>query len=249
MLPYDFSLIFFIFVVQAAGYLIKGLVGFGNPVLTAPLLSLALDNSVISPSGLLIDGPTNAWISWRNRRSIEWKMILPLTASCLLGVIPGTMLLKLSLPWVIKAILGVFVTAIGIEMATRGQRKAAVGRPGFQYVVAFISGIFAGLYGINLLIVAYLERTSRDHSAFKGSMCILFLAENIFRLVMYLVTGIFTVESLWVTLFTIPGAVLGLWIGTRLESRISEKNANRAVILLFLLSGISILCKSLLFHS
>lgn len=243
------SLIFFIFIVQAAGYLIKGLVGFGNPVLTAPLLSLALDNSVISPSGLLIDGPTNAWISWRNRRSIDWKVILPLTAACLLGVIPGTMLLKLSLPWVIKAILGLFVTGIGLEMATRGQRKASVGRPGFQYVVAFISGIFAGLYGINLLIVAYLERTSRDHSAFKGSMCILFLAENIFRFVLYLATGIFTVDALWVTLFTIPGAVLGLWLGARLETRISEKNANRAVILLFLLSGISILVKSLLFHS
>lgn len=242
------GLLLYIFLVQTAGFIIKGLVGFGNPLLTGPLLSLRLDNAVISPGGLLIDAPTNAWISWKNRHSFDWRAILPLTLAVLCGVIPGTLLLKLSLPWIIKALLGVLVIGIGLEMATRGQRPSGRDRPWLRYSIAFVSGVCAGLYGINLLVVAYLERTSRDYRAFKGSMCFLFLSENLFRILVYWVSGIFTRDALLLSAVTIPAAVLGLWLSARLEPHIPEKIARKGVIFLFLLSGISVLSKALLFH-
>lgn len=244
-----FGLAAYIFLVQTAGYIIKGLIGFGNPMITGPLLSLRLDNAVISPAGLLIDGPTNAYISWKNRKSFDRRRILPLTIAVLLGVIPGTLLLKASLPWIIKAVLGVLVIGIGVEMATRSNCSGGKDRPFLRYVIAFVSGIFAGLYGINLLIVAYLERAAQDHSEFKGSMCFLFLMENLFRTILYAVTGIFTMDALWLALITVPAAILGLFIGGRVESRLSETNVKKGVILLFLLSGVSVLAKALLFHT
>lgn len=242
------GLIAYIFLVQTAGYIIKGLIGFGNPLLTGPLLSLRLDNAVISPAGLLVDGPTNAYIAWKNRKNFDWRRILPLTIAVLLGVIPGTLLLKASLPWIIKAVLGLLVIGIGMEMATRNHRTAGRDHPLLRYAVAFISGIFAGLYGINLLIVAYLERTAQDHSEFKGSMCFLFLTENLFRIVLYAATGIFTKAALILSVLTVPAAVLGLWIAGRVESRLSQTKVQKGVILLFLLSGISVLMKALLYH-
>ena len=243
------GLVVYVFLVQTAGYAVKGLIGFGNPVLTGPLLSLRLDNAVISPAGLLIDGPANAYIAWKNRKNFDWRRILPLTAAVLLGVLPGTLLLKASLPWVIKAVLGLLVIGIGVEMATRGGRPAGRDRPVLRYGVAFVSGVFAGLYGINLLIVAYLERTAQDHSAFKGSLCFLFLTENLYRTALYAATGIFTRESLLLALLTVPAAVLGLWLGGRAEAHLSRQKVQKGVILLFLLSGVSVLVKALLFHS
>lgn len=243
------GLIAYVFLVQAAGFFIKGLMGFGNPLLTAPLLSLRLDNAVISPSGLLVDAPTNAYIVWKNRHSFRWQTMVPLTLAVLAGVIPGTLLLKASLPWIIKALLGVLVMGAGVEMATRGTRPGGKDRPWVRYCVAFVSGVFAGLYGINLLIVAYLERTAKDHSEFKGGMCFLFLAENLFRGLLYFISGIFTREVMILTLITVPGAILGLWLGGRMESRLSEERAKKGVILIFLLSGLSVLVKALMFHT
>lgn len=247
----DFTLLLacYIFTIQTAGYVIKGLIGFGNPLLTGPLLSMWLDNSVITPGNLVIDAPTNAYIVWKNRKSFEWRRMIPLTLAVLAGVVPGTLLLKLALPWVIKAILGILVLAIGIEMATRDRYSMRSPHPAVQYVVAFISGIFAGLYGINLLIVAYLERTSDSHSAFKGSICLLFCAENLFRIILYLLTGIFTKASLILALLTLPAAGLGIWISSLLEPRISKERFKQGVLVLFLFSGASILVKALVLHA
>lgn len=54
----------FIFAAQLLAYLVKGLIGFGNPLISAPILSMGLDNVVITPGTLLLDCPVNAWITW-----------------------------------------------------------------------------------------------------------------------------------------------------------------------------------------
>ena len=88
------------------------------------------------------------------------------------GVIPGTLLLRFSMPWVIKTVLGVVVVLLGLEMATRSLRPVKPDRkdrPWLRLAVSAFSGVCAGLFGINMFIVAYLQRTARDYSEFKGS--------------------------------------------------------------------------------
>ena len=214
----------FIFAAQLLAYLVKGLIGFGNPLISAPILSMGLDNVVITPGTLLLDCPVNAWITWKNRRSFQWRRILPLLAVNLCGIIPGTLLLRFSLPWVIKTVLGVIVVFLGLEMATRNLRSIRPereDRPWLRLVVSAFSGVSAGLFGINLFIVAYLQRTARDYDEFKGSMCFLFFGENAVRLVVYAVTGLLTRQVLLFGLASLPAAVLALalaaWLGPRLE--------------------------------
>lgn len=174
----------FIFAAQLLAYLVKGLIGFGNPLISAPILSMGLDNVVITPGTLLLDCPVNAWITWKNRHSFQWRKILPLLAANFCGVIPGTLLLRFSMPWVIKTVLGVVVVLLGLEMATRSLRPVKPDRkdrPWLRLAVSAFSGVCAGLFGINMFIVAYLQRTARDYSEFKGSMCFLFFGENAVR--------------------------------------------------------------------
>ena len=133
------GIIAFIFLAQCLAYTVKGLIGFGNPLISAPLLSMRLDNIVITPGTLLLDCPVNGYITWKNRRSFQWRRILPLLLANLCGVIPGTLLLRFSLPWIIKTALGIVVIFLGLEMATRNLRPVRAGRdfPWLRLVVAF----------------------------------------------------------------------------------------------------------------
>ena len=242
----------FIFAAQLLAYLVKGLIGFGNPLISAPILSMGLDNVVITPGTLLLDCPVNAWITWKNRRSFQWRKILPLLAVNLCGIIPGTLPLRFSMPWVIKTVLGVIVVFLGLEMATRNLRSIRPereDRPWLRLVVSAFSGVSAGLFGINLFIVAYLQRTARDYDEFKGSMCFLFFGENAVRLVVYAVTGLLTRQVLLFGLASLPAAVLALALAAWLGPRLEEGKLQKGAIVLFLLGGVSIIVKSVVFHT
>ena len=241
----------FIFCAQFLAYTVKGLIGFGNPLISAPILSMRLDNVVITPGTLLLDCPVNGYITWKNRRSFQWRKILPLMAANLCGVIPGTLLLRFSLPWVIKTALGVVVVFLGLEMATRALRPARGGKDllWLRLVVAFFSGACSGLFGINMFIVAFLQRTAKDYSEFKGSMCFLFFGENIFRLCTYAVNGLLTPDVLLFSAVSVPAAALAMLLAVRVGPRLDEGKLQKAAIVLFILGGVSIIVKSLLFHT
>ena len=241
----------FVFCAQFLAYAVKGLIGFGNPLISAPILSMRLDNVVITPGTLLLDCPVNGYITWKNRHSFQWRKILPLLLANLCGVIPGALLLRFSLPWVIETVLGIVGVMLGLEMATRSLRPARAGkdRPWLRLVVSFFSGVCSGLFGINMFIVAYLQRTARDYSEFKGSMCFLFLGENLFRLCTYAVNGLLTRDVWLFGAVSVPAAALAMLLAVRLGPRLDEKKLQKAAIVLFILGGVSIIVKSLLLHT
>lgn len=242
----------FIFGVQLAAYTIKWLIGFGNPLISAPLLSMRLDNTLITPGGLLPDLLINSRIAWQNRTHFNRQKILPLLLAMLAGVIPGTMLLRLSLPWVIKAVLGLVVIFLGVEMATRSLRPVRAERKELlflRYLVAFFSGMCAGLFGINMFLVAYLQRQARDYDEFKGSICFLFFGENLFRTCVCLCSGLLTGTVLQFSLISILAAVLAMGAARLLAPHIREDRLKKLSIFFFILGGVSITVKSLLFHT
>lgn len=241
----------FIFFVQCLAYTIKGLIGFGNPLISAPLLSMRLDNVILTPGTLLMDLPINGYITWKNRRSFQSRRILPLLAANVCGIIPGVLLLRSSLPWVIKALLGVVVVFLGLEMATRNLRPVRAGRdlPWLRLAVAFFSGICGGLFGINMFIVAYLQRTAKDYSEFKGSLCFLFFGENVFRLCTYAVSGMLTRDVLLVGLCSVPAAALAMLLANLLGPRLDEGKLQKGAIVLFILGGVSVIFKAVVFHT
>lgn len=241
----------FVFAVQVLSYTIKWMIGFGNPLISGPLLSMRLDNALITPGGLPVDLCVNACITWQNRQRIAPRRILPLLLCMMAGVAPGTWLLRFSMPWVLKALLGLVVVFLGLEMATRDRRPVRQGRewPWVKFVVAFFSGLCAALFGINMFLVAYLQRTARDYDEFKGSVCFLFLGENIFRTAVYAIAGLLTPASLVFAGVSLVGCLCARLVAKLLARRISEERLYRLAIVFFLLGGVSIIVKSVVFRA
>ena len=153
-----FSLGCYIFIIVACAFVVKGLAGFGDPLISNPLLALKLDNRDITPGLLPVSLILNAYIVLKNRKNFCFKIVASIALWVLLGIIPGTLLLKLGAPWIIKVILGILIIGLGVEMLTRDKSKKFQPNPVIKAIMCFLSGVTAGLFGINLLFVIYLER-------------------------------------------------------------------------------------------
>lgn len=222
-------------------YFIKGLCGFANTLVFSTILSFSTNNVNISPVELVLGLPSNIMISYKERKSVDWKVCLPLAGLVLLGDIPGILMLKNTDTQVIKEIFGFVIIAIGLEMLFREYMGSAKKSQILLSVIGVLSGILCGLYGIGALLAAYMGRVTDNSSAFKGNLCIVFLIDNLFRLVMYSVTGIITVDTLKQSVILIPFMGLGLYLGMKGSSFLDEKKIKKLVIIMLILSGISLI--------
>lgn len=237
----------YLFLAVLAAFFIKGITGFGNTLVMAPLFSFVVSNRFTTPVDLIISIPTNAWLVWKNRASINFRTVLPLSIMLLAGVIPGIMLLKTGNDLVLKMVLGIVIVALGLEMLYRKPPEQTGGdksNKALLAVVGLVSGVLAGMYGISAFLVAYISRTSADRSQFRANLCSLFLVDNIFRLIWYSAAGIMTTEIIRFTLFMAPAVVLGMYLGTKVDTGLKEDTVRKATIYLLVISGALLLVKS-----
>lgn len=220
-------------------YFVKGLCGFGNTLVFTSILGFGNNNIDITPVDLMLTYPPNLILTWKNRKSLKAKIYLPLTALVLVGIIPGALLLKNVGAHAIKVVFGAVIILIGIEMFFRSiSSKKMKESKLLLLVIGILSGVLSGMFGIGALLAAYVGRVTTSDSAFKANISFVFAAENTFRIVLYLILGIITIESVKLALFAMPFVLLGLWLGMKSAQTIDEKWVNRLVILLLIVSGI-----------
>ncbi len=222
-------------------YFVKGLCGFANTLVFSTILSFNTNNVNISPVELVLGLPSNIMISYKERKSVQWKVCLPLAGLILLGDILGILLLKNTNTQVIKGIFGFVIIAIGVEMLLREYMRKTKKSQLLLITIGILSGILCGLYGIGALLAAYMGRVTDNSSSFKGNLCIVFLIDNLFRLVMYGVTGIITLATLKQSVILFPFMALGLFLGMKGSSFLDEKKIKKLVIIMLILSGVSLI--------
>lgn len=231
--------IIFYFVSICAAFVVKGLAGFGDPLLYTPLLSLALPNSVITPGLAPVSLLLNAGVVWKNRRHFSARVVLPIAAFVLLGIVPGTLLLKFGSPQWLKLLLGLLIIGLGAEMLTRKPGGSGAVNVYVRAAVSFCSGVMAGLFGINLLFLAYMERVAVNREEFRANACFVFFLDSCFRTVLLLAGGMYGRESLLLSLVALPAALAGMKLGGLLDRRLSDGVSRRLIIWVFILGGVS----------
>lgn len=237
-----------IFLSVTAAYIVKGLCGFANTLVFSTLAGFSTDNVNISPVDLLLGYPSNLYIAWSERRGIDLKLCAPLCALVILGCIPGAFLLKHADARSIKIFFGAVVVGIALEMYVRNRKQENMpqkGSPVLMVLIGLFSGILCGMFGVSALLVAYVSRTTKNQSQFRANNCIVFAVENTFRLLLYLTSGILTIQVAKTALCLLPFMALGLGIGIFFQKRIPERTAKTAVVLLLVLSGLSLIASNL----
>jgi hypothetical protein len=233
------------FIATICAFFVKGLCGFANTLVFTTILSFGNNNINISPVELLLGYPTNAILAWKERKSIQWSICIPLSILVIVGSIPGALFLKNADTHVIKMVFGFVIILIGIEMLLREIRAKKVKQSKIVLgMIGIFSGLLCGLYGIGALLGAYVSRVTDDSHSFKANICIVFLVENTFRIILYTMWKIITFDVLKQAVSLFPMMLMGLFLGMISSKIVEEKMVKKLVSVMLMISGIALVMNS-----
>lgn len=226
-------------------FFIKGLCGFANTLIFTSIMGFGANNINISPVELILGIPTNVILTWKNRKKLKASLVIPLSVLLLIGSIPGAFFLKNVNAQYVKLFFGILVTLIALDMLIREkyQKKSTPNRI-ILAIVGLISGVLCGMFGIGILLALYINRITESSSEFKANLCAVFIVDNLFRVVLYSVTGIITLDSLRYSGMLMPVMLLALYLGMLCGKHMSETWVKRIVIVLLIISGIALVIKN-----
>lgn len=229
-------------------FFIKGLCGFANTLVFTSIMGFGEANVNISPVELILGFPSNLILTWKNRKKLNPSVFIPLAALVLCGSIPGAILLKNLNVQYLKIVCGIVIVLIGIEMMFREFKSSKVKESKILLgIIGLLSGILCGLFGIGALLAAYVGRVTKTTDEFKANISAVFIVENTFRIILYSVIGVITLESIKNAALLMPVMLIGLFLGIKSGQILDDKLVKKIVIVLLIISGIVLVANNIIF--
>ena len=237
------------YVIAAAGvgaaYVIFGITTFGAALFTVPLLSYFFPLQFVLPMAVLLDVTAALALGTRFSREADKSELKLMVPASLIGAVLGvTLLVNLPRAATVGA-LGAFLIAYGSYTLRHGTDVSAVGR-GWAPVAGLTGGALGTLFGIGAPPYAiYLSRRKSDILAFRATLSNMVLFSVSIRALVFLASGLMLADRVIGFAMLAPFALAGLWVGVRLQRRISRAATLRLVSVLLLLIGASLIYRAL----
>ena len=238
----EFAPLIYAAVVLFLAYLIRGIAGFGSGLIAVPLLAQVFPVQEVVPVVVFLDYVGSASQGLRNREAIAWREQLPLIPFSLLGVAAGLTLLTLAQEALLAQALGVFVILYAIYQllplpTLRGSRL-------FALPLGFMGGFVGTIFGTGgPFYVIYLGLRALEKTAFRATFAINFLIDGAIRLGAFGLFGFFKGGVLMGSIAALPIVALGLWVGGRIHTELSQQAYLRIISLVVFVSGVALLFK------
>lgn len=203
-------------------------------------------NADITPVELLISFPSNLIMILRNRAGLAVRLFLPMVVTLYAGILGGIWILKNVDVSSVKILFGIAVIFIAFYMEFGSRLKLSIAKNKVSLIITeLVSGLLCGLFGLGALLAACMMELTDDDRSFKANLSMVFLCDNIFRLVMYSVTGIITAAAIKTALVLLPFMALALAAGMKTASVLKPLAVRKIVIFLLIVSGIALIVLSL----
>jgi len=221
-----------------AGALVFGLTGFGSALITIPLashlvplpfaLALFALADLVSAFGVGLENP-------RNAVRAEWTRLVPMI---LAGTAVGVTAL-VNLPRAVgMLLLGVFVLSFALYSVVSAR---------WALLAGFVGGITSSLFGAGGPPYAiYLSQRGLTKEQFRATLGFATMTSISLRVAAFLVTGLLLDARVWIAAaVAAPCAFAGIAVSRRVFRLISRDALLRAVTVVLLVSGASLIVRAL----
>jgi uncharacterized membrane protein YfcA len=229
-----------------AGALVFGLTGFGSALITIPLashfvplpfaLALFALADLVSAFGVGLENP-------RNAVRAEWTRLVPMI---LAGTAVGVTAL-VNLPRAVgMLLLGVFVLSFALYSFVRRAGSRVISAR-WAWLAGFAGGITSSLFGAGGPPYAiYLSQRGLTKEQFRATLGFATMTSISLRVAAFLVTGLLLDARVWIAAaVAAPCAFAGIAVSRRVFRLISRDALLRAVTVVLLVSGASLIVRAL----
>lgn len=231
--------------VVLGAYFVRGVSGFGSGLVSVPLLALMFPLQEVVPFVVVTDLTASLLLGRANRKAIAWSEIAPLLPGSLAGVVFGTVLLLLLDRSRLLVGLGLVVVFFGLRslLGLEGSRPAS---RLWALPASLAGGTMGALFGTGgPPYVIYLRHRIRDKGVFRATTSALLLFDGGLRVAAFAIAGLlFEARLLTSYLAALPLMGLGLALGHRVHLALSPATFGRAIGVLLVASGLSLLWKA-----
>lgn len=230
--------IIFLFVLFLANA-IQAITGFAGTVLAMPpsILLIGMDEAKVVLNAM-------AWISGlliavQNYRYINFKELLKMIIIMFVGMIMGMKLYTFFPVSQLLVFYGVVVIIIGVKNLII--RKKFNLNQGVLIGVLLVAGMIHGMFvSGGALLVIYATSVLKDKNEFRATIAPIWVVLNTVMMMDYMSKGLVTSHSLWLIGVSILPLVLAIWLGNKLQKRVSQKTFLNLTYVLLIVSGLSI---------
>lgn len=230
------------------GYLVFGLTGFGSALVIIPLLSWTWPLSAIVPTVLLLDVLASISHTGMNLQKVRWSAVPKVLPFAILGAGLASQLTDWGeSQWAIGT-LGLYICWAALRGLMPRSARVHQARLLANAVGGTLMGLIETLFGTaGPVVMAWLTQQERNMDDARATAPLLILLVVCIALATNAFSGRSDLHlTFFQTVWLAPVALIGGWIGHQLNARLRHAAAAHAVHAVLLLSGLSLVLRSVL---
>lgn len=224
--------------------LVRSALGFGEALISVPLLALVMPVDQAAPTAVLVSITIALVIVIQDWHMVHASSALWLVISTLAGIPFGLLLLKALSEPVVEAVLGGVVLAFSAH-ALGSRRDYHLKDDRMAVFFGFTAGVLGGAYGMNgppLAVFGSLRRWSPEN--FRATLQAYFLPASLAGMAGYWLAGLWTPAVNHFYFVSLPGVLLAVFLGRALNQRLHDRRFISYVHLGLILIGATLLMKA-----
>ena len=248
-------IVFFLVILLAN--IIQGITGFAGTILAMPPSLMLVGYSVAKPVLNVLGLLSGIYVFVGHREHVSWKEVKKIVAVMAVSILLGILIKGLfegKEPLLYK-LLGIFVILLsiqgGLSLRRKGADENAESRSAaqaadspFSYVILVLAGIVHGIFvSGGPLLISYLTKKIKDKVSFRATISTVWIFLNTLIMLDDIRAGFWTGGLLITQLISLPFLFAGMYIGSRLYVRMSQRFFMILTYILLFISGISLLVK------
>ncbi|SEL03569.1 hypothetical protein SAMN04488700_0939 [Carnobacterium iners] len=242
------ELILLVVAIVFIGSLMRTVFGFGDSIVSMPLLALLPIDLSTSIALIGLGGFTVALLTilsgWRE---VNRPVLKYLSIGTFIGIPAGLLLVKFASNTLITFILGVFLIIYGIYSLVKpkkGKSKSLLwlNKPSWSLPFGFAAGMFGSAYNMNgVPIVIYGTMREWRPKVFRETLQAHFMISSSLIIIGQFMGGFWSKELFILYGFSLPAIGIANLLGKLIYGRIPTYNFERYVFVLVILLGIMLL--------
>ena len=240
MVEIDAAVLVSVLAIFMLGGIIKGILGFGLPLITIGLLPFFISVEIAIAIAAVVQPFTNIGQlltsgSFKQAIACTWPVILTLGPGVALGawylggMSPENLLL------IAGCVVMVFslINLTGFTIAVPEGKEQATG-----LVAGMVAGLIGALTAINgMIFIMYLVGLGVERRVFRSAIAVLFIVSAIFITSGYWVVGFLDEGKVVLGLACIAPSFIGMWIGNKFGELLPNEGFRKLVLIALLIIG------------